>query len=290
MDINIKLNDPKLINYIKTIEPDQLNNKIEELLKLSLTVINSANINVNNQDNLNGLINKQIDLLYTLTGHVNNPVKKGQIGENLVNEILDQYCSKYGISYQNTTKKTHHSDYLLEFKENSKIYKILLEIKHYKNTVPKKEITKFKNDLKSTDIQYGILCSLTSGIVYKHQFHWKKTKNNGYIMYIPNAGVDCLSLIHSIWFMKSLILSGSCKSQSEKNVSYNEIIKNLNELKESIRHIKKISEIIDKFENNLRNYNNETEKEISQFRSEFVDLQIGINNKIEIINKLHKSD
>lgn len=300
MELNLKITDNELINYLNQIDNDKQNERIQELLKLSLTIIRSSGIIV--QDNtLPNLLNKQIDLLSLLTGQSNNPVKKGQLGENIVENALNTYCSKYGISFNNTTKTSHQTDYMLSFKHNSKVYNILLEIKHYKNSVPKKEITKFKSDLinvsnnnnsiDTINSTHGILCSLTSGIVYKHQFSWKKNKNKNIIMYLPNSGTDCLLLVYSIWFLKSLIINEEKYQYNTENsidkLNFKIIETHLNNLKLTIDNIRNIQKNLNQFESNLKSM---IDNNFNGIRTQLIDLNVELINSIKNLENLHSEN
>jgi hypothetical protein len=111
-----------------------------------------------------------LEMLYGIPDSiVNSPVSEpvheyaaiiGQTGE----EKFKSLCKTLPVNYcvKDTTKQGHVGDFTIEFSLNGSVYRCLVDIKNYKNTVPKKEIDKFIEDLSYGSYDAGLLISYKS--------------------------------------------------------------------------------------------------------------------------------
>lgn len=139
------------------------------------------------------------DSIDIFRGNVQNASKKGKMGENLIEKIVESYFP--GAEISNTTKQAHQSDYHLTLDNHN----LLIEVKTYQKNVPTKEVEKFFSDLQNhPTAQCGILISLSSGISKrpKISYEWI-TDDKGVsklITFIPNSGTDGHGIIWGILF------------------------------------------------------------------------------------------
>ena len=86
---------------------------------------------------------------------------------------------------------------------------VMLEFKHYKNTVPTKEIEKFLRDLNDSRCTIGILCSITSAIAKKPRNISFEKCGSAVCVYIPFSGESHTKLLAIIswaeWYIRSKI-------------------------------------------------------------------------------------
>ena len=89
-----------------------------------------------------------------------NTGKKGELTfEQITNSLPDNY------KITNMAKSGHVGDFLVEYSSNGRVYRLLVDIKLYKSTVPKKEIDKFHHDLSYGSYDAGLLVSYKSNFV-----------------------------------------------------------------------------------------------------------------------------
>lgn len=109
------------------------------------------------------------------------------------------------INIEDTSADAKAGDRRLTIDDSS----VLLEFKHYKNTVPTREVDKFIRDLKGSGCTIGIFCSISSSIA-------KKPKNISFEMcgssvgvFIPSSGESHIKLLSIIswaeWYIRSKI-------------------------------------------------------------------------------------
>lgn len=86
---------------------------------------------------------------------------------------------------------------------------IMLEFKHYKNTVPTKEIDKFVRDLKDSNCTIGIFCSIASAIAKKPKNISFEKCGSSVSVYIPFSGETHTKLLAIIswaeWYIRSKV-------------------------------------------------------------------------------------
>jgi hypothetical protein len=135
---------------------------------------------------------------------------KGQIGENIVNDILLERFQDYNI--ENTGKIPHSGDFQLTLTNKNKL---IIEVKNYNKTVDHNEIDKLKFDMKFNKINYAIFISLNSGIVGRKKFQFESfyhDKNYYYILYVPYG-------MHKIMPTKKYIIQHNSIEDSLINLS-----------------------------------------------------------------------
>ena len=96
----------------------------------------------------------------------------------------------------------HQADIHLKFENLPQIF---IESKNYSNNVPKKEVTKFKNDLDRNNCDYGIFYSFNNKISGIHSAIDIEKYNGKTILYASNVEFNRADVLFPIEFMKYLI-------------------------------------------------------------------------------------
>jgi hypothetical protein len=97
--------------------------------------------------------------LHKLIGISSNSIKKGCFAEGIIEHT---FKNRYGdIRFEQTASTSHSADAWLHLPDEEII---MLESKNYTNTVAKKELDKFENDMIAHNIRWGIMISFNSGI------------------------------------------------------------------------------------------------------------------------------
>ena len=234
--MNIEI-DTELNNWIFTIPEHERVSMVNRYLKLGYitgtlcqTTVNPINnifdpiknkldiISSNNSSNLNVIgtkINENLDRvkqsIEQLSANNYKSVLKGQYGENLVENIIDQNFPDYSII--NTTKKDSASDYQLITNLGDRI---LIEVKNYSNVVPTTEVNKFIKDISQSSSKVGLFISLNTGISHRRRFAIENIDGKK-IIFIPKSGIDGASIIWGLLLGIELINSESKYSNITEN-------------------------------------------------------------------------
>lgn len=218
---------------------DKIANKTEE-------IVGSYFINYGSDKAINDLSNK-IELMF------NKPKKKGIAGENnILSELQNQFNNVKDMS-----GISHCGDIWIE-------NRVMLDIKNYKNTLPKSQIEKFKQDMdQNKDIICGMLLSLNSGISGHNIFSLEEYGENRFIFYLPNSGSFPLTPLIEIGLkLAEYIVNKANKEKKKKDLSKfaNLYLENLNEQMENYNEMNelctKLSSKIGTFYSHLNSLSN----------------------------------
>lgn len=297
MIYEVNIENEEVIKYLDNVGDNELDERIENLIKLGISVMNVANMKLNMNDEILEPISKcmetKMDKLYEKVNTVfntNNPMMtqmdslnktiedfkgqsktsalKGKIGEECIAENIQNYFPDCEL--KNMTKQAHQADF--QFSMND-CPNILIEVKTYKSNIPTEQINKFKRDLGSTGFKCGILVSTMTGISKKKAFEWE-IMDDKTIVYIPNSGLDGYSVMWGIMFMKELERYKESDTKISKGY---EISNKLETLKQAIIDIENTKSIISRTKYNLINNINVSFENLDK---EIVSIEKRIHNFI----------
>ena len=282
---------------LKKVDPDLRNTIIDEIIE------NGYNNYVRGFIRENNIVSNIVNHNITESKF---SVNKGQIGENVVYEILLDKFSDYII--ENMSKIPHSGDIQITLPKNkeniSLVNKIIVEVKNYNKTVDQSEIDKLKFDMKFNKINYSLLLSLNSGIVGKKRFQFESFYHDNeyyYILYIPygmhklvptkkniiihNSLEESISnlsikLEFSICIMSNLITSLIKRDQGL--ISYNDLDKNVDVL---ISELNKIYEEFILIKQSSIKMEDTIKKSLEINSQNIKEFEIGIKNRInQLVN------
>ena len=214
-----------------------------------------------------------------LTGIGNNSNKKGEVGENMLEQIIKQ---RYGdICYENKAKTPHSGDAWLHLPDK-KI--IMLESKNYSYRINKDEVEKMESDMKTNHIRFGVFASWNSTVQNRKDLdlHTFNHNNESYmIVIISNLGNDILKLDLSIQLIRKL--AGHFSDMKKFPWIVNDIKQNLNELDKIIKKNYLLRD-------NFYILSNSVRTSLDCFYQQLRDYQYEINNTVqEIIDKVNST-
>ena len=192
--------------WLENLSDEELNMHINIILSMSKRVVESmhptqispevkAELEI-----IKGMIS--VAMPRVLQMHHNSSVK-GDEGEKSADKLIENAFPH--IIVEDTSADAKCGDRRLTIGDAS----ILLEFKHYKNTVPTKEVDKFVRDLKMSGCMIGIFCSITSSIAKKPKNISFEPCGSAVAVFIPFSGESHTKLITIIswaeWFINSRI-------------------------------------------------------------------------------------
>ena len=218
--INDKINGLNELNkkQIEIYNQNQLTNIKEIMFKLnglhSMITSNTTNTN----DSIRDQYQKIVDIVANITGKANKSAHQGQIGENYVLNILKDAYPRAIIDL--SVSDAHQADIHMNI---DGLPDIFVEVKNYTNTVPSKEVEKFKNDLVRNNISLGLFLSFGQKITGKHDKITLEQYDDKTVVY-----VSCLEHHPSdvILSLETLLIINSHGNSDNNSLS---IVNNLNE-------------------------------------------------------------
>lgn len=235
------------------------------LLKINELQDNIKKINVTEHiDSLEFSLNK-------LIGISNNSSKKGQIAENILENIFE---TRYGdIKFDKKSQTAHSGDAWLILPDNTII---ILESKNYNTTVGKDEILKLQNDMVEHHIKWGIIVSFNSQIqgMKEMDFHTFIHNNETYSIVMISNLSSCISKLDlGLQIIRKLILQLNDKINfpwlvvdiNNSLVELNDIVKKNYQLRDSYYNMEKdIMKSLSIYHIKLRDYQYDIEKKINE--------------------------
>ena len=260
--------------HLKMFKKSALDAILEKLFKTGYDIHFPPKEYKAQQVELNTLVTKLDSFessLSKLIGLSSNSCKKGNFGENVLEEIFNQ---RYGdIQFERKSNTPHSGDAWLYLPDN-KI--IMLESKNYTTVINKDEINKLQSDMITHHIKWGVLASFNSNIqgMKELDFHTFLHNSETYgIIMISNLSTDIHKLDLGLQIIRKLIVCVDNLEDFPWVVS--DITNNLNELNQIIQKNyilrdtfytmeKDIYKLLDGYHVHLRNYQYEIEMKINE--------------------------
>ena len=259
-------------------------NKIEQQVEFNELIERIENIKEEIKDQINNSeITDKINSLETsltkLIGLSSNSCKKGNFGENVLEEI---FSKRYGdIQFERKSQVAHSGDAWLYLPDSQVI---MLESKNYTSTVNKDEINKLQSDMVNHHIKWGILTSFNSHIqgMKEMDFHTFSHNNETYfVVMISNLSADIHKLDLGLQIIRKLI------SQLGNLPEFPWVVKDIT------HSLTELSQIIQKnyfLRDGYYNMERDIQKSLSNYHVMLRDYQWDIEQKInEIIGKIQST-
>jgi hypothetical protein len=173
------------------------------------------------------------------------PALRGLQGEDMFESMLSEFMPS-DYTCENVAKAGKMGDFILTHKSHktNKNYKLLVDIKNYRSTVPSKEIDKFHRDLNINQVHGGFMLSLHSKIVGQSKtivFETYSADRGAVPMLLAQTNTP-LAIVELIKLMFHII--------EIKDISYNnitrkdELVSNINQLNDHIGLITSCRDIL----------------------------------------------
>lgn len=212
-------------------------------------------------------------------------VNKGIKGENKFEHIVNQFLSN-DYKLENVAKQGKAGDFMLKWRsyKTNKTYKIIIDVKNYKNTVPCKEVEKFYRDANINHVDGGFLISLHSKIVGVSKMiefkEFMSDRGKLPMLFVSSSTPELIAEVIKMLF-HMIEIRDTC---SNSNVSkLTELALRTNELDESIQIIAQCRETLQVAKHTI-------EKNLNQIMIQLISCEYGLVNKIKQINATIMND
>ena len=255
-------------SYNNNISTEQLNVHIDKGMESSINTIQNS-------------INDMNQITKEMYG-ISKSVKKGQIFETLVQDIIQKHFEDY--SYSDTSTIAHSGDGLLISPTG---LQAMVEMKNYSSIVNSNQIKKLKIDMKFTGIKYAIMISSNTSIQGKKNFDIEVFIDEGieyHIVYVSyvfeheykiQTGIVMLEHLYSLKKNENINLIQSLQVEINE---LNLIIDSMSSIKTNFLSMEKtMKDSLDNFYLGFR----ESE---SNMKCQIKTIMGMINKKIECIN------
>lgn len=206
-----------------------------------------------------------------------NSQKKGEYNQSLVEEIYNKWFKD--IVFEDKSKEPHCGDAWIQ---SDTIPLTLVELKHYTNAVPTKEVEKFKQDMNNTGLEFGLFIA-TGNITKKPKCISCENMADKTLVYVPNA--DEPSIIAGTLMIKHIYMNrnvhGNDTSKNEKVIRM--IKSKIPQIKDKINTIETYRDKIKTKKKALNDTLDEIDEEMKAFNLDFVSFINGIESDIQFL-------
>jgi len=274
------------------------NNHTEQLKLYEQQISNIQNSNIS-YDNLNSFKEELIDVIKT-TPNINNESSniKGQFGEQIINNIKEDYklCQEFHL--EDTTSIESNGDFIAHNIYPNITDKILIESKFVKNICTTKNIKHGKSDLVRFEEHYikffneypnshSIIFSMNSDKIPGKGFYHIENINNHYVFYVSvnYSKVNNLDIFQNIinFIFHTIVMYIVEHIQNTNKFDINSNTSVLLKLLEKTYH-KEINTI-----NILENKVSKLQKDIQDFNHLIIDHKTNIRDIITTFTKINHS-
>lgn len=236
---------------------------------------------LNNEKDEKNRIQQQFETSLSSIQVLNNSCQKGKVGENQIEDILNQYLNDYQI--ENCSKRPHQGDYHIK-KYNTTL---MLEIKNYDSEkIRTSQIDKFYNDLNfcqehKIPIQGAIFISMNNEIVGKKSLEFEIYKNIP-VVFLSSLANDIDRLFCCINFIEKYLQISQMRNQENQAFLLNYIMSKLSLITQSIDNLDQEKKYFEDIQTYIRQkgdrYLKEHQKNMSFIRDIFGEIEHKINN------------
>lgn len=274
-------NQSTMINNSISLIDNKINN-LAEIQKNNLENINHRsqimehNLLSTMQEHKVDSINEReryMNFFENMTGKSKTSSIKGKIAENFLEETIRYIYPNYTLDV--TAQTGHEADMQLYSPASPKI---LIESKNYSNTVPSKEITKFKNDLIRVNSNYGVFFSFNSKITSKDNMEIEKFDNK-IILYV--SGIEFSAEIVNLSITTIIYLSK--QENYQKYISHDVLSKKTSEILSIVNSLNDICTSLTKTKYTLLEERKKISVSVDNIYTAYIENEIVMKNIIDKI-------
>jgi hypothetical protein len=209
LDVIVKRRD--VVEWLQGLPSDRLDVIVENTLAAGHVMLALCQASAGEESMgrfFRPVVSKMEELKGTIDGLLRATQKSkglGEIGEVfLVEQLQHAFPSD---TFEVVSKEGHCGDiHALFMLPTGQTRKALIEVKLYRDDVPGEELEKFRRDLDTTGIRYGLLVSLTSRLTGISAPLFVETTRGHVALYLPNAGLDGHKAICAAAYLKAIVL------------------------------------------------------------------------------------
>lgn len=210
-DVAFQTHRPELVDWLQSLPPSRRAEIAEQALVVGYQVLTYAQASAT-EEAAARFFRPVIDGMATLNTNLETLMKYseksqriGELGEAIVAQQLQSAMPT--DRFKLVSDEGHRADVDAWFNlGDGADERAIVEVKLYTNAVPTPEIDKFRRDLRTQGVRYGLMVSLASRLTgYSGQFEIEATRDYIAVL-VPDAGRDGLRLAWGAALLKALAL------------------------------------------------------------------------------------
>jgi len=220
-DLSVTIDDEELVEWLEELDDENLAEQVQSTLRAGhfmLNLVQAAAGEEQMEKFFRPVTEQMEDLQETLETIIRSSQKSqriGEIGEEIVaKQLKDAFPAD---SFDVVSKSGHEADIRAMFDLGTgDSYEARIEVKLYSGDVPSKELDKFRRDLESTGVRYGLMVSLASRLTgMKGSVQVEETADYTAV-YLSNSGLDGVNLVSAAAMLKAIMMYRARADRAER--------------------------------------------------------------------------
>lgn len=292
--LSVRLTRPELIEWYKSIPPEQSDAKIEGALAAGVFVLNLVQASAG-EEQMSRFFRPVVDKMDELGDTLNriirgaqNSQRIGEIGEEIVvNQLRNAFPAD---SFDIISREGHQADILAAF--DLAVYgmhQALIEVKLYTRDVERKELDKFRRDLREQQIPYGIMISLSSklsGITAPYQL---EETTDYTAIFVSRSGLDGVNLITATALLKAIILY-HVRAAEARRISSLAVEGIWDKLHADLEKLRTVVRTVQAFRRSVRDVQRSVLSELSQLADEATRAEVELQHTVDELTQRIAAD
>ena len=254
--LDIEITDEALTDWLRELPDDQLAARVEDTLRAGHLVLNLVQAAAG-EDQMARYFRPVTERMDDLKGTLDEIMERaqksqrlGEIGEEIVTRQLE--ASFPSDSFKVVSDQAGEADIEARFDLGPlPETEARVEVKLYSRDVPGAELDKFRRDLKTTGVKYGLLVSLSSRLTGVRGPLFIEDTGDYTAVFLPNAGLDGVRLMAATAMLKAIILYHA-RSDAARRVPAAAVERAWDRINTEIEQIEKIVRDVDSFRASIR--------------------------------------
>jgi hypothetical protein len=205
------ITDPNLVSWLEEIPEEHLSARVEDTLRAGHFVLNLVQAAAGEEqmsryfrpvtDQMEGLKG----ILDEIMGRASASQQIGKLGEQFaVSQLTEAFP---GDHFEDVSGKAQEADIRAWFDVgDEQPVEARIEVKLYTNDVPTAELDKFRRDLKTTGVRFGLMVSMASRLTGMQTPLKIEELEGALAVFVSRAGLDGVRLIAAAAMLKAIIL------------------------------------------------------------------------------------
>jgi len=209
--LTVEITDQNLVEWLEEIPEDHLAARVQDTLVAGHFVLNLVQAAAG-EEQMSRYFRTVTDQMERLEGTLDEIMGRakvsqqiGKLGENFaVNQLTEAFP---GDRFEDVSGKAEEADIRAWFDVGDEDpVEARVEVKFYSGDVPTKELDKFRRDLKSTGVRFGLMVSMASRLTGMKTLLKIEEQEGAVAVFVSHAGLDGVRLIAAAAMLKAIIL------------------------------------------------------------------------------------
>jgi hypothetical protein len=205
------ITDPNLVAWLEEIPEEHLGARVQDTLRAGHFVLNLVQAAAGEEQMsryfrpVTDQMERLEDTLEEIMGRARASQQIGKIGERFaVSQLTEAFP---GDRFEDVSGESHEADIRAYFDVgDEQPVEARIEVKFYSDDVPTAELDKFRRDLKSTGVRFGLMVSMASRLTGMRTLLKVEEEEGSLAVFVSRAGLDGVRLIAAAAMLKAIIL------------------------------------------------------------------------------------